>query len=304
MNLEEKLRALKKASRPSARDAELGRQLEYLSRMDGAVKKLPAQRFPQGIEHYVDGSVEANARGDYFLASQRLPFGRPYGKIRIGDISTADLSPLAIFLPAGPLPEAARFVYLDTETTGLAGGTGTCAFLIGIGTIEGKQFAVRQFFLRDYPEEKAVLAALTEALEPFDGLAHALQAIATLLVMCDARDLGVSVGENEAERSQESEVRNQNPDEEGNRVPSFGRRLATLFEPNIYLYDKYPGGVGFSEPLFRLSESLLENTRRLIENCPCPSGCPSCVGPAGDVGEKGKEVALAILRGLQVGSRK
>ena len=68
-----------------------------------------------------------------------------------------------------------------------------------------------------------------------------------------------------------------------------------IFEPNIYLYDKYPGGIGFSEPLFRLSPNLLENTRRLIVNCPCESGCPSCVGPVGEVGEKGKEVALAIL---------
>jgi DEAD/DEAH box helicase domain-containing protein len=72
------------------------------------------------------------------------------------------------------------------------------------------------------------------------------------------------------------------------------------FEPNIYLYDKYPGGVGLSEPLFRLCDSLLEKTLRLISNCPCPSGCPSCVGPLGEVGEKGKEVALEILRRLSV----
>lgn len=171
MNLEEKLRALKKASRPNARDADLERQLEYLSRVEGGGKKLPAQRFPRGIEHYVDGCVEANARGEFFSTRQTLPFGRPYGRMRIGDISTADLSPLQVFLPTESLPEAARIVYLDTETTGLAGGTGTCAFLIGIGVIEGKQFAVRQFFLRDYPEERAVLAALAEVLEPFSGIA-------------------------------------------------------------------------------------------------------------------------------------
>jgi len=74
----------------------------------------------------------------------------------------------------------------------------------------------------------------------------------------------------------------------------------SIFEPNLYLYDKYPGGVGFSEPLFRMSEDLLENTRRLIANCPCPVGCPSCVGPVGEIGEKGKEVALAILTKLSV----
>ena len=171
MNLEEKLRALKIAARQSARDTELERQLEYLRRVEQVPKKLPAQRVPKGIEHYVDGRVETNSCGEFFAARQALPFGRPYGKLRIGDISTADLNPLNIFLPDAQLPEAASLVYLDTETTGLVGGTGTCAFLIGIGAVEGSQFVVRQFFLRDYPEEKAVLTALAQALEPFQGLA-------------------------------------------------------------------------------------------------------------------------------------
>jgi DEAD/DEAH box helicase domain-containing protein len=47
-----------------------------------------------------------------------------------------------------------------------------------------------------------------------------------------------------------------------------------------------------------MSETLVQNTYKLIANCPCASGCPSCVGPAGEVGEKGKEVALAILEKL------
>jgi DEAD/DEAH box helicase domain-containing protein len=143
------------------------------------------------------------------------------------------------------------------------------------------------------------------------GLGNALQAIATLLVMCDARDLGVSLGENEKDRSQESpfgklrapsaaegKVRSQNEvvDPESRAPRREARSPRTIFEPNIYLYDKYPGGVGFSEPLFRLSETLLENTYKLIANCPCPAGCPSCVGPVGEIGEKGKEVALEILR--------
>jgi DEAD/DEAH box helicase domain-containing protein len=45
-----------------------------------------------------------------------------------------------------------------------------------------------------------------------------------------------------------------------------------------------------------MSESLLEKAHKLISECPCPNGCPSCVGPAGEIGEKGKEVALEILR--------
>jgi len=155
----------------------------------------------------------------------------------------------------------------------------------------------------------------TERLDGVNGLANALEAIATLLVMCDARDLGVAVGENGENRiqesgngSQESGVRSQNKEEDRMALAASGGKagngsheapvVVVVFEPNIYLYDKYPGGVGLSEPLFRMSESLLEKTRKLIAGCPCASGCPSCVGPIGEVGEKGKEVALAILERL------
>ena len=57
----------------------------------------------------------------------------------------------------------------------------------------------------------------------------------------------------------------------------------------------YPGGIGLSEPLYRLHDRLLAESRSLIAACACSDGCPSCVGPAGEVGSRGKEVALAIL---------
>ncbi|MBZ5513710.1 MAG: ribonuclease H-like domain-containing protein [Acidobacteriia bacterium] len=170
MNLEEKLKQLKKAAAKGVRDAELERQLDYLRRLEQSPRKLPAQRAPKGIEEYVEGRSEDNSWGKFFLARQALPFGRPYGKLRIGDLAGADLSPLRLVFGNADLPDPAKLVYLDTETTGLAGGTGTCAFLIGIGALEGSQFVVRQFFLRDYPEEKAALVALTEALEDYEGV--------------------------------------------------------------------------------------------------------------------------------------
>jgi len=77
----------------------------------------------------------------------------------------------------------------------------------------------------------------------------------------------------------------------------------TFFEPNIYLYDKYPGGIGLSAPLYRMSDQLLENARKLIENCGCEAGCPSCVGPVGEIGEKGKEVAVAALYAIDAGAQ-
>lgn len=170
MNLEEKLRQLQHAAAKSVNDRELERQLEYLRRRERVERALPAKRVPRGVEAYIEGEVATNERGDYFHARQALPFGRPYGKLRIGDVALADFSPLDLFLKESRLPGPSELVYLDTETTGLMGGTGTCAFLIGLGAAEGSQFVVRQFFLRDYPEEKAMLAALTEALTPYKGI--------------------------------------------------------------------------------------------------------------------------------------
>jgi DEAD/DEAH box helicase domain-containing protein len=71
------------------------------------------------------------------------------------------------------------------------------------------------------------------------------------------------------------------------------------YEPNIFVYDNYPGGIGLSEPLYRLHDRLIRESRALIEACSCQDGCPSCVGPAGEVGGRGKEVALAILEAIQ-----
>ena len=172
MNLDQKLRQLKKASAPRDPNRELEQTLEFLRRMEKppGPRPLPAQRAGKGIEEYVEGVLEKNALGEYFVARQPFPFGRPYGKLRIGDISAADLSPLNLLFPQTAMPAPEKLVYLDTETTGLAGGTGTCAFLIGIGMVEGMQFVVHQYFLRDYPDEKAVLHSLAEVLSGFEGL--------------------------------------------------------------------------------------------------------------------------------------
>ena len=75
-------------------------------------------------------------------------------------------------LSGGEIPPTApeRLAFLDTETTGLAGGTGTYAFLIGVGRITPKGFCVRQFFMREYVEEPSMLASLEAHLSDFDVL--------------------------------------------------------------------------------------------------------------------------------------
>jgi len=97
------------------------------------------------------------------------------------------------------------------------------------------------------------------------GLAFAMQQIAQLLLMCDRHDIGVSIHSEETD------------------------------DPRIFVYDNYPGGIGFSEPLFRMHAELLEKTRRLIAECPCENGCPGCVGPVGDTGPLAKAAALRMV---------
>jgi DEAD/DEAH box helicase domain-containing protein len=129
---------------------------------------------------------------------------------------------------------------------------------------------------------------LSERQSGIFGLLYALGSMATLLLMCDRRDLGGAVGERPPSAASEINW-------EDFAAPRATSDMPEFFEPNLYLYDAYPGGIGFSEPLYRTSNVLLERTRELIGDCPCENGCPSCVGPAGDRSERTKDVTLAIL---------
>jgi len=117
--------------------------------------------------------------------------------------------------------------------------------------------------------------APAERLSGVLALSAALRSIATLLLMCDRRDIAWAV----SDRS--------------------GIEAGPEYAPNIYLFDSYPGGIGLSAPLFHLHHRMMEQTEKLISGCSCESGCPSCVGAPGESGERGKEVALAILSRLK-----
>jgi len=134
--------------------------------------------------------------------------------------------------------------------------------------------------------------ALSDRQNGILGLLYAMASMATLLLMCDGRDLGTAVGERPASPGIETEW------QEFSAAMANAAEMKEFFEPNLYLYDAYPGGIGFSEPLFRVHDILLRRTRELIVGCPCENGCPSCVGPAGEKCEKTKEAALAILERL------
>jgi DEAD/DEAH box helicase domain-containing protein len=120
------------------------------------------------------------------------------------------------------------------------------------------------------------------------GLAFAMRHVAQLLLMCDRHDIGVSIDGGSLDRS--------------TRTGGMGGVPEALAaDPSIFIYDNYPGGIGFSRPLFDMHGLLLERTRELITTCPCGSGCPSCVGPEGNTGPHAKLVASEILARILAG---
>jgi DEAD/DEAH box helicase domain-containing protein len=143
---------------------------------------------------------------------------------------------------------------------------------------------------------RALLASLpfsvSDRQDGMYGLLYALESVASLLLMCDKMDLGTTIGEGGLEL-----VGTETGWQEPSSTPDPGR-LTEFFEPTLYIYDAYPGGIGLSEPLFRIHDLLVSKTRDLIASCACEKGCPSCVGPAGETGQHAKEAALAILERL------
>jgi DEAD/DEAH box helicase domain-containing protein len=113
------------------------------------------------------------------------------------------------------------------------------------------------------------------------GLSFAMRQVAQLLLMCDRQDIGISIGSgNEGD----------SPD-----LTRTGEPVTLSDEPRIFIYDNYPGGIGFSEPLFAMDDEQRRRTRDLIAGCECQNGCPTCVGPIGNTGPMAKTVALRIL---------
>ena len=86
------------------------------------------------------------------------------------------------------------------------------------------------------------------------------------------------------------------------RVHAEARAAATDL-PRIVAYDRVPNGVGLAEAVFVCLRPVLEAMREIVDSCRCEKGCPSCVGPAGNVGPYGKEVARRLLAGLVEAAR-
>jgi uncharacterized protein len=143
------------------------------------------------LENVVPGEETTNEAGTFFCACRLAGGSTRHGRFCIRDLVPLDMDRLAV-LGNDPSLRGLDYrdaLFLDTETTGLAGGTGTVAFLIGLGWFEGDTFITRQLFARDYGEERATLLGLRELLKgrrflvSFNGKAFDVNLLAARFIM-------------------------------------------------------------------------------------------------------------------------
>ena len=99
------------------------------------------------------------------------------------------------------------------------------------------------------------------------GISHIIEHIAPVFLMCSPRDIGVV----------------------------YHVRDPITNKPTLFLYDNCAGGVGLSDRVYEMDDELFKEARRMLMDCPCADGCPSCVGPPSDVGVGGKRIAIELL---------
>ncbi len=137
-----------------------------------------------------------------------------------------------------------------------------------------------------------------EALDGFLGAAYALHTVAAVRVMADGRDLQKAVGSGDAAwfATRDAQGRGQWRDTEGALTDPHA---APSFNPTLFLYDNFPGGIGLSEPLFSAASVLVREAMDLVEGCECTGGCPACIGPVPGLDDPAqstqRERAAAVL---------
>jgi uncharacterized protein len=149
-----------------------GHSLDDLRRVIRRIEtRRPKRPAPQPIEEVLGGDVVDTGEGKLLVVRREFPLTHQHGRQTLGAVLEAPLDLLsAVARAERPVEDARRLLFLDAETTGLAGGTGTYAFLVGAAWLEDDRLVLTQHFMRDFDEEPALLAALRPLLERASGL--------------------------------------------------------------------------------------------------------------------------------------
>jgi uncharacterized protein YprB with RNaseH-like and TPR domain len=122
------------------------------------------------LAEVLGGEWCATGDGEAFVKETRYSLDHRHGRVPLGKALEAQPAAVAHALGPPDPPGAARLAFLDIETTGLSGGTGTYVFLAGLGTFDGEGFLLRQYVLPDPEGERAMLSLLARDVEALDGL--------------------------------------------------------------------------------------------------------------------------------------
>lgn len=136
----------------------------------GRTLPTPPEPDSRSIDSVVAGTFLPTPRGDVFVAEQTYPLSHIYGSSPL--LSSFPLSLISQWASDSQVSNLplSKFAFLDTETSGLSGGTGTYAFLVGVARFVDQAFVVRQYFMRDPAEEPALLEGLADFLAPCEAL--------------------------------------------------------------------------------------------------------------------------------------
>jgi len=144
---------------------------DWRTKHDALQKQRDSGEFE--IDHVVPGTTtEVESLGGFHLVRTIVPFVTNHGDANLAHALDASGETIALAACDDELEsfDATSAVFVDTETTGLSGGTGTVAFLIGAGYFEGDTFVVEQCFMRDYDDEEAMLTYLDTLFRRFETI--------------------------------------------------------------------------------------------------------------------------------------
>ena len=148
----------------------LSDKLKSLGVKKGNSLPIPPKADSRAIDSVVAGNFVPTPRGEVFVAKQTYPLDYIYGTSPL--TSTFPLSHISQWAKDPEIEKLplSRFAFLDTETSGLSGGTGTYAFMVGVARFTDDKFVVQQYFMRDPAEEPALLEGLAKFLAPCEAL--------------------------------------------------------------------------------------------------------------------------------------
>lgn len=164
-DLHDRLERLRQAGRLQRRFG-----LKMAAELDPPAPKPPAASPLRDLCDLPGMEEVTSPAGRFLLRTLRFDLDHTQGQLRLGELLRLPVGSAVLADAELVMFDFERAVFLDTETSGLVGGTGTIVFLTGVGRFEDGQYVVRQYFARDPAEEGAYLPHLYDLLSRAHGV--------------------------------------------------------------------------------------------------------------------------------------